>query len=298
MMNRREFIQKSSAAAMICSLPASAFALDLTARFKLGYQLYSIRDEMEKNPLATLQLLKSFGYEDFEHYGFDPEKMTYYGFKISEFKNRIADMGLTISSGHYNFAQFLDGSSVAIIDYTNRCIDAAITMESKYIIWPWLPENHRNVDGFKKTAALLNEISIPIQKAGLQLAYHNHGFDFYDLGTTNGFQIIAQETDPLLVKLQLDMYWVMHDAPKSPKEFVEQFPGRITTWHIKDMHKESRDYTELGNGSINYQEIMPDPAVSGLEYFYIEQGGNYSQNSIKSAESSARYFKKELQHLL
>ena len=65
-------------------------------------------------------------------------------------------------------------------------------------------------------------------------------------------------------------------------------------WHIKDMHKESRDYTELGNGSIDYHAIMPDPEKAGLEFYYIEQGGNFAVNSMQSIEDSATYFNAEL----
>ena len=75
-------------------------------------------------------------------------------------------------------------------------------------------------------------------------------------------------------------------------------PSNNFMWHIKDMDKVSRDYTELGNGSINYLELLPDPIESGLEFYFIEQGGNYAHNSTKSAEDSANYFKKNLQHFL
>ena len=65
-------------------------------------------------------------------------------------------------------------------------------------------------------------------------------------------------------------------------------------WHIKDMHKVSRDYTELGNGSIDYATYLPDAGASGLRYFYLEQGGNYAVDSMQSAADSARYFLREL----
>ena len=69
-------------------------------------------------------------------------------------------------------------------------------------------------------------------------------------------------------------------------------------WHIKDMDKVTRDYIELGKGSIDYTQILPDPVESGLEYYYIEQGGNYAVNAMESVQTSAVYFKKELQHLI
>ena len=69
-------------------------------------------------------------------------------------------------------------------------------------------------------------------------------------------------------------------------------------WHIKDMDKVTRDYTELGNGSIDYTQILPDPEKSGLKYYYIEQGGNFAVNSMESVATSALFFKKNLQHLI
>jgi hypothetical protein len=69
-------------------------------------------------------------------------------------------------------------------------------------------------------------------------------------------------------------------------------------WHIKDMDKVSKDYTELGNGSIDYVDLLPDPEASGLEFYFIEQGGNFADNSLKSAADSAAYFKSHLQKYL
>ncbi len=96
----------------------------------------------------------------------------------------------------------------------------------------------------------------------------------------------------------MDLYWVMHSSKLSPIELVKQQPGRYVMWHIKDMDKVTRDYTELGNGSIDYTKILPDPKEAGLQYYYLEQGGNYAENPMKSAANSAAYFKKHLQKYL
>jgi sugar phosphate isomerase/epimerase len=96
----------------------------------------------------------------------------------------------------------------------------------------------------------------------------------------------------------MDLYWVMHSSKSTPKELIQRQPGRYVMWHIKDMDKVTRDYTELGNGSIDYLEILPNPEVSGLEYYYIEQGGNFAHSAMKSAEDSAKYFKAHLQKFL
>lgn len=264
----------------------------------MGYQLFSIRDEMAKKPIETLKALKAMGYQDFEIYGFDDKKGKYYGFKSAEFKKILDDLELSVTSGHYGFSDYLEKSKDDLKGFVDRCIVGAKKLDSKYITWPWIAPEQRTLDNFKLMSHKLNLIGEQVSEAGLGFAYHNHGFEFEDHDGQHGYEIILKETDPALVKLQMDMYWVMHSAKQTPKELIDAQPGRYVLWHIKDMDKKTRDYTELGNGSINYLEILPDPVKSGLEYYYIEQGGNFASNSLKSAADSAKYFKKHLQKYL
>ena len=94
------------------------------------------------------------------------------------------------------------------------------------------------------------------------------------------------------------MYWVMNASKYTPKELIDQQPGRYVMWHLKDMDKVTRDYTELGQGSIDYVKILSNLPTSGLEYYYLEQGGNFAHSPMQSVEVSARYFKKHLQRFL
>lgn len=182
--------------------------------------------------------------------------------------------------------------------FVEQCIEGAHALNMKYITWPWIAPEQRTIDNFKLMSKKLNVIGEQVTAAGLGFAYHNHGFEFIDHNGENGFNIILKETDPSLVKLQMDMYWVMHSSKFTPKELVRSQPERYVMWHIKDMDKTSRDYTELGNGSINYVDLLPDPENSGLEFYYLEQGGNFSSNPMKSVADSAYYFKNNLQKLL
>ncbi len=268
------------------------------SKFKMGLQLFSINDDMNKDPLGTLQLVKDMGYQDFEIYGFDPAKLTYYGIEAKEFKKSLDDMDLTATSGHYGFSDYLLKPADELERFVDQCIKGAQTLETPYITWPWLAPELRTMENFKLMAGKLNLIGAQIKAAGLGFAYHNHGFEFEEENGQTGYDIILAETDPELVKLQMDLYWVMHSSKLTPKEWIEKQPGRYVMWHIKDMDKVSRDYTELGNGSIDYHKIMPDPAKSGLEYYYIEQGGNFAKSPLESAATSAAYFKKELQQYL
>jgi sugar phosphate isomerase/epimerase len=294
-MNRRKFIEKSGIIGFAAFLPVSYLSAIDNPKYKMGYQLYSIRDQMAIDPLNTLKFLKKIGYQDFEAYGFDNEKGMYYGYKSSEFKQILDDLNLSVSSGHYGFSPYLEKSEDELKRFVDQSIIGAQTLDSKYITWPWIAPEQRTIDNFKLMSQKLNIIGEQVTDAGLGFAYHNHGYEFIDQGGENGFDIIISETDPSLVKLQMDMYWVMHSSKYTPKELVRNQPDRYTMWHIKDMDKMTKDYTELGNGSINYHDILPDPKKSGLEYYYIEQGGNFLDNSMKSASDSAIYFKKELQ---
>lgn len=293
-MNRRKFLSNTSMLSAAAFLPLSCTDMKTAPKFKMGYQLYSIRDEMAKDPIATIKALKAMGYEDFELYGFDETNGSFYGFQASELKKILDDLELTITSGHYGFSPYLEQSDDAMKTYVDQCISAAKAMDSKYITWPWISPEQRTIDNFKLMSQKLNMIGQQVTDAGLGFAYHNHGFEFEDHNGENGFDIIIAETDPEIVKLEIDMYWVMHSSSYTPAELIKQQPGRYKLWHIKDMDKVSRDYTELGNGSIDYLTLLPDPTESGLEYYYIEQGGNYAHNSMRSAADSAKYMKENL----
>ncbi|MFT6000656.1 MAG: sugar phosphate isomerase/epimerase [Neolewinella sp.] len=297
-MNRRAFIQQVGIIGGAAILPLSCTPKADQQKYKMGYQLFSIRDEMAKDPVATLKALKTMGYQDFEIYGYDDEQDAYFGFKSQAFKQVLDDLELTVTSGHYGFSDYLGRSDDDLRRFVDRCIVGAKNLDSKYITWPWMAPEQRTLDNFKLMAPELNAIGEQVSAAGLGFAYHNHGFEFEDHGGENGFDIIVKETDPALVKLQLDMYWLMHSSNRTPKELIAAQPGRYIMWHIKDMDKVSRDYTELGNGSIDYLKELPDPLTSGLEYYYLEQGGNFATNSMESAAQSAAYFKEHLQKFL
>src|SRR5690606_951129 len=241
---------------------------------------YSVNDDMTKDPIGTLKAAAAMGYQDFETFGFDAEKATFYGHKSAEFKKILEDFQVTASSGHFGFSSYLEKSDDALKRFVDQCIEGARALDMKYITWPWIAPEQRTIDNFKLMSQKLNVIGEQVKATGLGFAYHNHGFEFEDHGGENGFDIILKETDPALVKLQMDMYWVMRSSKRSPKELVKDQPGRYVMWHIKDMDKNTQDYTELGNGSINYAEILPSRAESGLEFYYLEQGGNYAHSPM------------------
>lgn len=298
LINRRKFIAQSGAAVTASLLAAQGFSNPLASKYKMGLQLFSIRGPLATDVTGTIKQVAAIGYEDSETYGFDPVKMTYYGLKAADFKKLLADNKMITTSGHYDFTKYFDKPADEMMRYTDQCIEGAHALGQKYITWPWLDPAFRTKDNFKILAGKLNAIGERTNKAGVGFAWHNHDYEFVDYGGENGYDIIMRDTDPKLVKLQMDLYWVVRDSKLSPAELIAKQPGRFVMWHIKDMDKKSRDYSELGNGSIDFTVILPEAKREGLQYYYIEQGGNFAKSPMQSVTDSAIYFKKNLERYL
>jgi sugar phosphate isomerase/epimerase len=297
-INRKDFILQSTSFAAASLLSMRGLGDVSLVKYKMGLQLFTVREPLAKDLIGTVKQISSIGYEDSETYGYDPEKGTYYGLKAPAFKQLLADHKMITTSGHYDFTKYFDKPSDAMMKYVDQCVEGAHALGQRYITWPWLDPKFRTIENFRLLTGKLNAIGERVNKAGLGFAYHNHDFEFTDHGGENGYNIIMRETDPALVKLQMDLYWVMHSSKLSPSELISRQPGRFVMWHIKDMDKISRDYSELGNGSIDFTVILPEASRAGLQYYYIEQGGNFAKNPIQSITDSAAYFKKNLEKYL
>lgn len=290
MMTRRTFVQRAGAFASAAILPS---ALQPRPRYKLGLQLYTMRAAMRQNVDDTLTRVAAMGYEEFETYGFDAEGMRYYGLPAKDFAQRLRDRKLTAPSGHYDLNRFVaNGDGLA--PYVDRCIEGARVLGQTYITWPLVDQGDRTIDKFKVVAERLNAAGAQVKKAGLQLAYHNHDFEFVDQNGQIGYDVILKETDPALVKMQMDLYWVARGTKVPPEEWFKRAPGRFVMWHVKDVHKTSGDYTEVGNGTIDFTKIWPHAQLAGLKHFFVEQGGNFTHDPFRSVADSAEYVKRVL----
>jgi sugar phosphate isomerase/epimerase len=290
-IGRRPFLQQAGAfaASTLVAPPAAP-----RKRYKLGLQLFTLRAAMAADVEGTLKRAAAMGYEEVETYGFDPRRIGYYGLDAAAFAQRLRDHGFTTSSGHYDLNRYLATSLDDYKQYMDRCLEGARALGQSYVTWPFLDPDSRTIEKFKVVAERLNIAGEQAKKAGLQVAYHNHDFEFVEQDGRIGYDVILQETDPALVKLQMDLYWIAHGSKQSPHEWFSRQPGRYVMWHVKDMHRTSRDYTEVGNGSIDFTKIWPDARLAGLEHFFVEQGGNFTHDAFRSIADSAEYVKRVL----
>jgi sugar phosphate isomerase/epimerase len=292
MPTRRTFLQQTAACAAAATLTPMSLAAQ--SRYKMGLQLYTIRDAMRRDVDGTLKRVAALGYQELETYGFNPEALGYYNLPARDFAQRLKDLGLTTPSGHYDLNNFATSSDAELYAYVDRTIEGAKVLGQRYITWPYLPPPLHPLASFTKIVARFNGIGERMAKAGLQFAYHNHGFEFTPQDGRIPYDVVLKETDPKLVKLQVDLYWLSRDSTHAPRYWFEKAPGRYEMWHVKDMHKVSRDYTELGNGTIDYTKIWPDAAFSGMKHFFVEQGSNFEKDSMTSIEVCAAYVKRHL----
>lgn len=297
-ISRRTLLAYASALGVVALTGSRPVIADGTSRprFKRGLQLYTVRDPMAKDAEGTLQRISQLGYEDLETYGFDQDRIAYYGFGARRFKQILDARGLTSTSGHYDLFRYLNQPLPALQGYVETCIEGALALGQRYITWPWLDPESRTLDHFKKLAERLNVIGEQIRKAGLGLAYHNHDFEFIDQRGETGYDVLIHETDPQLVKLQLDLFWSVHSSKRSARELFEEQPGRFVMWHVKDMDSRDKNrYTELGNGRIDFTKILPDAALAGLQYYFVEQGDHFAIDPMQSIATSAEYVKNNLE---
>ena len=291
MMSRRTLLQQAGAFA------SAALAYPIAqprGRYKLGLQLYTMRAAMRQDVDGTLKRIAALGYEEAETYGFDPQGIGYYGLDAKAFAQRLRDNNLATPSGHYDLNRFMATSIDDLKRYMDQCIEGARALGQTYITWPLLDKDSRTIEKFKVAAERLNIAGGQAKKAGLQVAYHNHDFEFVEQNGQLGYDIILKETDPALVKLQMDLYWIARGSKQPPHYWFKRAPGRFVMWHVKDVHRTSGDYTEVGNGTIDFTKIWPDAQLAGLKHFFVEQGGNFTHDPFRSIADSADYVKRVL----
>lgn len=250
----------------------------------LGVQLWSVKDVLEKDLKGTLQQLAAMGYKEIESY--PGEKGHYYGVDPKEFKAMLNGMGLSLVSSHFGSGtrKGKAGSwqQATMLQNFNELVGKAAETGQQYLTCSWMDESLRKTpDDLKRTAELFNKTGETCKKAGLQFAYHNHDFEFKKVGDVVLYDYMLQNTDPELVKWEMDMYWVVA-GNQDPLAYFSKFPNRFPLGHVKDMDKQDKTKnTEVGNGSINYPEILRVAKENGMKHFIVEQE-SFTRPTIES----------------
>lgn len=278
MINRRTFV-KTLSAGIAASLIVPAKLMASPTNKLIGIQLYTLHKQMNEDAVGTMNKVANVGFNAIETAGYADRK--FYGYDPKEFKILVEDMGMTPQSSH-------SGVTLMNIDET---IEDTINAGMLYLVLPSLDKSRRKTpDDYLKVAEEFNMMGEKCKKAGLTFAYHNHAFEFEKLEEKVPYDILLDNTDPELVTMQLDLYWIIYGGC-DPVDYFNRYPGRFELFHVKDMSDgASRESTEIGNGIIDFEAIFAVKEKAGMNYFYLEQE-SFHMDPFASITISYNYLK-------
>ena len=295
-LNRRSFLQTSALAGTALLLSPSLLANNKASKKNIGIQLYSVRDEMKKDPLDTLKKVAAMGYKNVEHANYVNGK--FYGYEPKEFRKVLDDLGLLMPSGHTVMnGNHFDAAKNDFTDTWKKTVEDAAILGQKYVISPWLDVSLRkNFDDCKRFMEVFNKSGELCKKSGMKFGYHNHDFEFsLRLTSVKVYDIIMQNTDPNLVAQQLDI-GNMYNGGGRAVELLKQYPGRFELMHVKDEikgEKEPYESTILGTGIIGVADVLKLAAKSGGTTEYIvEQESYQGKLPLESMKADLEWIKK------
>lgn len=297
-ISRRTFLKNSALTVGATTLLArEGFAFK--AKEIIGVQLYSIKDEMKKDPLGTLKQVSQMGYKYVEHADYVNRK--FYGYEPKEFKKILADLGLQMPSGHTVMGK--KHWDAATKDFTSEwkyTVEDAAIVGQQYVVSPWLDDTLRKTyDDLVRYMEVFNKSGELCQKSGMKFGYHNHDFEFSQkLNDKTVYDIILQNTDPKLVTQQLDIGNMVGGGGQA-MEVLKKYPGRFESMHVKDEIKSSNsqhggyESTVLGTGLVGVKEVIDWGRKSGgTVHFIIEQESYQGKSPLECVKEDLQIMKK------
>ena len=294
-LTRRRFLGQGIRFAVVAVLggsacrPASAVPLG----GPVGIQLYAVKDALQKDPGATLRSIREIGFREVETAGFA-------GLAVQQFRRLLDAAGLKCPSAHLQF----DGGNLG------ESFDQAHALGAQFAASGSLramvspdgrpPPLGMSLDEAKRTAELANHLGEEARRAGLQYAYHNHDFEFAAQdGGAIGYDLLLKETDPALVKFEIDCGWMVVGG-RDPRTYFQRYPGRFPMIHVKDFLPStvaerpggppSHPGAELGHGMIDYGPIFAAAKKAGLQHYFAEQEGPFTRmTQLDAARQAYRY---------
>jgi sugar phosphate isomerase/epimerase len=290
MTNRRTFLAQAGLASAAIMLAPEL--LKAAGKHYPGLQLYTLRDQLPKDVKGVIAKVAKAGYKEVETFGYDM-KTGYWGLHTADFGKLLKDNGLTTPSGHYGIDSFFGKGDT---DELKRYIEVAKILGQTYVVIPSLNgEFIKTVDECKAVAEKMNKAADICKASGLKLGYHNHNFEWKPLGGGATFyDTILAETDPKLVHMEMDIFWVVR-AGQDPIKILKKHAGRYALVHVKDRDKTKTDLnTEIGKGSIDFKAIIPAARAAGVTHFIMEQENFTNIDPYVSITESCNYMKNTL----
>jgi sugar phosphate isomerase/epimerase len=253
----------------------------------IGVQLYTVRSVLPQKPAEILGAIDEIGYEEVE--------ATFAG--LDAIWQALVATRLKPVSIHLDSALITKGKDEDIV----RTFDQLRHRGFAFAVFPYLPPAERGgLDVIKAVADKLNHAGEKAKAAGLKFCYHNHAFEFEPMEGTTPFQVMMDRTDPKLVGLEMDAFWVSV-AGHDPVQLLGKLAGRVPLLHLKDkergtplMYKESvarTAFKEVGHGVIDWPKVLNAAESAGVSHYFVEQDQTPG-DPVESLRQSFTYLSK------
>lgn len=289
-MNRRNFLRTSAGTSLFAGTSATlqALAKDDVYRANIGLQVYTLRDQLKADAPGTMKAMAEAGYKQAELYGFP---------KCDDLIKAAKDNGLKVNSCHFEWETAVNPSDEGFSDF-KKIVEKAKGINLGHLVVPYLHDKDRkDLDGYKRVAGNLNKAAVIAKEAGIQLAYHNHSFEYQPMGGSNGYEVFIKEFAPEM-KFEVDVFWVQA-AGIDPVGLIKKLKDRVSQLHLKDLKKglelpiyggmPKEAFKELGNGMIPMEPVIEAGRAAGVVHCHVEQ--DQSPDPIASIQESMKYLK-------
>lgn len=297
-MKRREMLRLIAQGSAIATLPSFALGANQVSNdFQFGLQLSTLNSLMNEDFFDTLTLVSEMGYRIVElsaggFLGRDPQRV----------KAHLAELGLMAPVGRVTpdfptdyrslprdeqrtISRSLRGADTLIRNVRHALVNT-LDMNQKYLNIPMIADTEFNTRAkVENLARLLNEAGKICQEQGVLLGYHNHDFEFEEVGGILPYDLMLAETDPELVGFQLDSYWVTKGGGDI-MAYLKNHPGRFPSVHLKDIDSDGR-FEDVGSGLIDFPPFIALAMETGTKHFFVERDG--PSMPLQSARNSFDY---------
>lgn len=292
-MNRRTFIRTTAATTLAVSQSSSLFALEAENSYRknIGIQLYTLRKEITKDPVAALKQVAAAGYQQVEPYGFP---------NAAPMIAAAKDAGLAVNSSHFEWDSVVNPKDAAMSDFS-KILDQAKAVGLSHLVIPYLSDaNRSSLDAYKKVADNANKAAAMAKAAGIQLSYHNHNFEFEPKdGGKSGYDIFIENFSSDM-QFEIDVFWVKA-AGLDAAALIKKLSGRVSQLHLKDLKEgiampsyksglPADAFQELGDGIIPMEPIIAAAKEAGVKHCHVEQ--DQSPDAMASIKQSIAYLAK------
>lgn len=244
---------------------------------KVGLILYSVRDEMAKDPLGTVEKVGRLGYKFVEtcNHNAISDPGCGFGIPARQLKETFDRFGARVVSTHIFPLEKADLSEVVAYNHMvgNQNLVNPMSQFSTY-------------DELMKQCEDFNRIGKVLHEEGITFLYHNHEFEYRTIKGKMIMEYLLENTDPNYLSFELDTFWTMRGA-LNPVDIIQKFGKRIKLVHQKDFAWDSMQAINLIGVTPEDRELKPGEVVGmNGNSSYAKNGG---KNHVSQDEATEEY---------